>query len=59
MERATKATPSPVASARSMAARIAAPSEKVNVASWVALRVNRADRLVTSIETRAELRSMR
>src|SRR4051812_1200796 len=59
MDRAAKTTPSPVATARSIAARMAAPSAKVNVASCVALRVKRAESPVTSVETRAEARSMR
>src|SRR3954462_7262980 len=59
IERAAKTTPSPVATARSIAARIAAPSAKVKVASCVALRVKRAESPVTSVETRAEARSRR
>src|SRR5207237_3803744 len=59
IERAGKATPSPVAMARSIAAFMATPSEHVKVASCAALRMTRALRPVTSIDIRAELSAMR
>jgi len=58
-ERALKTTGSPEPTAESMAAFIAAPSEKVNVVSSVAFLVNLAERAVTSDETRAPDCSMK